>query len=372
MSATDTAAISVDSIVDQAAVALAGQLKENLHSLILYGSAVRGDLVATTSDVNFLVVLQASTSASHRVIRSVVQRFPRLNPFVVELSGMPRAVRVFALKFLSIRRNYRLLHGVDPLVNLQVPRDLELLLAEQELRNFRMRLVHSYVTSPGRVSRYGQFAIRNASRLIIVLSDVLRCADVTLPQTLGQRHIAFTRAGGIDLGHLNPVPRTRSMLDVLAGHVLDVGERCGTPVLLENITTQFDPGGELDEPDFLNQLCEKHGCRLLLDVTNLFINARNLCFDPHAWLRALRPELIVQLHVVGYAERDGWLHDTHGAPLQPDLLELIGAVLAYAPVASIILERDEQLDDAGAIETELGKLHALLPRKGHDHQSASC
>jgi len=124
MSATETGAIAVDSIIDQAAAALAEQLKENLHSLILYGSAVRGDLVATASDVNFLLVLQASTSASHRVIRAVVQCFPRLNPFIVELSGMPRAVRVFALKFLSIRRDYRLLRGVDPLVDLQVPRDL--------------------------------------------------------------------------------------------------------------------------------------------------------------------------------------------------------------------------------------------------------
>jgi predicted nucleotidyltransferase len=187
MSATASGAISVDSIVDQAAAALMEQLKENLHSLILYGSAVRGDLVTTTSDVNFLLVLQASTSASHRAIRAVVQRFPRLNPFIVELKGLPRAVRVFALKFLSIRRDYRLLHGADPLVDLQVPRDLELLLVEQELRNFRMRLVHSYVTSTGPTSRYGRFAVRNASRLIIVLSDVLRCANVTLPHALDER-----------------------------------------------------------------------------------------------------------------------------------------------------------------------------------------
>lgn len=187
MSATDTGAISVDSIVDQAAAALMEQLKENLHSLILYGSAVRGDLVTAASDVNFLLVLQASTSASHRAIRAVVQRFPRINPFIVELSGMPRAVRVFALKFLSIQRDYRLLHGVDPLVELQVPRELELVLVEQELRNFRMRLVHSYVTSTGRTPRYGRFVVRNASRIIIILSDVLRCANVALPHDLDGR-----------------------------------------------------------------------------------------------------------------------------------------------------------------------------------------
>jgi uncharacterized protein (UPF0276 family) len=184
-------------------------------------------------------------------------------------------------------------------------------------------------------------------------------------------HISFTRAGGTDLGHLNPVPRTREMLSLLADHVLEVGDRCGTTVLMENITAQFDPGGELEEPDFLNQLCERSGCRLLLDVTNLFINARNHRFTALAWLHAIHPDFIVQLHVVGYAERNGWLHDTHGAPMQSDLLDLIGEVLAYAPVASIILERDERLDETVAIEVELEKLHDLLPKTAHGHQSVS-
>jgi uncharacterized protein (UPF0276 family) len=58
--------------------------------------------------------------------------------------------------------------------------------------------------------------------------------------------------------------------------------------------------------------------------------------------------------------------------MQLDLLDLAGEVLAYAPVASIILERDERLDEFAAIEVELKKLHDLLPKAAHDHQSVSC
>ena len=57
--------------------------------------------------------------------------------------------------------------------------------------------------------------------------------------------------------------------------------------------------------------------------------------------------------------------------MQSDLLDLIGEVLAYAPVASIILERDERLDETVAIEVELEKLHDLLPKTAHGHQSVS-
>jgi uncharacterized protein (UPF0276 family) len=49
-------------------------------------------------------------------------------------------------------------------------------------------------------------------------------------------HIAFTRTVEADLGHLNPVPPTREMLGILADHVREVSERCGKPMLLENIT----------------------------------------------------------------------------------------------------------------------------------------
>lgn len=172
-------------------------------------------------------------------------------------------------------------------------------------------------------------------------------------------HIAFTKAGGIDLGHLNPVPRTPAMLEVLAEHVTVLRERCGVPVLLENITTHFDPGGVWPENEFLNRLCERSGCRLLLDVTNLWINAHNHHFDPRAWLLGLAPEHIGQIHVVGYAERNGRLHDTHEAPVQPDLLKFLGEVLESLPVEAVFLERDENLTDKTSISAELGRLRSI-------------
>lgn len=173
-------------------------------------------------------------------------------------------------------------------------------------------------------------------------------------------HIAFTRAGGVDLGHLNPVPRTRGSLATLAEHARRVSGRCDCPILLENIATPLDLGGEMDETGFLNELCERANCRLLLDVTNLFINSRNHGFDASGWLRRIDPARIVQLHVVGYAVRDGRHHDTHGARMQDDLLELVREVIEYAPVQSVILERDDRLDELEEIGDELVRLRSLV------------
>lgn len=116
----------------------------------------------------------------------------------------------------------------------------------------------------------------------------------------------------------------------------------------------------VDLHEFLNRLCEKADCGILLDVTNLYINSKNHGFDPRTWLNELNPERIVQLHVVGYSVRAGRWEDLHSEPIQDDLLGLIREVLAYAPVRAIIIERDSNFPEPEELAVELRKLEAAL------------
>ncbi len=124
-------------------------------------------------------------------------------------------------------------------------------------------------------------------------------------------HVAFTRFGETDLGHLNPVPPTLEMVSILADHAREVSEVCGKPLLLENITSHLRLRGDLAETDFLNRLCDRAGCGLLLDVTNLFINGRNHRYDPIQWLQEIETSRIRQLHIVGYGREGDRLADSH-------------------------------------------------------------
>lgn len=180
-------------------------------------------------------------------------------------------------------------------------------------------------------------------------------------------HIAFTRSSEVDLGHLNPIQPTREMLGVVAAHAREVAERCRKPLILENVTSHLRLEGEMSEPEFLNRLCEQADCGILLDVTNLLINARNHRFDPVVWLHELNPERIVQLHVVGYSVRDGHWEDFHAAPIQEDLWALIDEVLAYAPVRSIIIERDSNFPNSRQLAGELERLETALGGARPDH-----
>jgi len=172
-------------------------------------------------------------------------------------------------------------------------------------------------------------------------------------------HVAFTRTSEGDLGHLNPVPPTKESLAILVDHAREVSARCGKPLLLENITSHFRWEGKLTETTFLNELCARAGCGLLLDVTNLYINSRNHRFDALAWLREIDPRHIGQLHLVGYSRDGERCFDDHAQPVQEELLELARAVIAYAPVRAIILERDESFPGPEAMAVEISKLMAL-------------
>jgi uncharacterized protein (UPF0276 family) len=166
-------------------------------------------------------------------------------------------------------------------------------------------------------------------------------------------HVAFTRAGDIDLGHLNPVAPTRDTLELLTEHASEVHEATGLPVCLENITSQLRIAGTMSEPEFLNALCSPPHVSLLLDVTNLFINAQNHGFDAKKWLSELQPGVVRQIHIVGYGMQDGRLVDDHRAPIQTELLDLMAAAATRHEVEAVILERD--LDIPGPIEL-LGEL----------------
>ncbi|MFQ5732976.1 MAG: DUF692 family multinuclear iron-containing protein, partial [Planctomycetaceae bacterium] len=202
------------------------------------------------------------------------------------------------------------------------------------------------------------------------LKQFARVVEIAQPKWISE-HVAFTRTQEVDLGHLTPVQPNRSTLNRLVEHARQLADHCERPLLLENITSYLRLPGEMDEPEFLNELCEAAGCGLLLDVTNLFVNSRNHRYDPVQWLRQIVPANIVQLHIVGYSFLDGYWQDHHDAPIQDDLWQLLERVLAYAPVQSIIIERDVGFPCENELRRDLRRLKEAMQHHGNDDGNLS-
>lgn len=167
-------------------------------------------------------------------------------------------------------------------------------------------------------------------------------------------HLAFTRAAGISIGHLTPLPFTREAVEVVTRNVAVARRSIAVPLILENITYSLRlPGAEMSEGEFLQRVTEETGCGLLLDVTNLFINSRNHGHDPRRWLDEAPLDRVVQLHYVGAHEGpDQWI-DSHSEAVGPGIWELIEEVLQRVSVCGAILERDDNIPPLGDLIPEL-------------------
>lgn len=173
-------------------------------------------------------------------------------------------------------------------------------------------------------------------------------------------HVAFTRAGGTDIGHLTQLPRTREAIRVVARNV-DRARRVlpDVPLLLENVAwSLLWPDDELDEPTFYQEIVQATGCELLLDLGNLYANAVNEGRDPLATLLAYPLDRVGMVHVAGGVSEHGFYFDTHAHPVPPEVLALVGELLAHRPDVPILIERDANiaLDELAA---ELDAMRAL-------------
>jgi uncharacterized protein len=178
-------------------------------------------------------------------------------------------------------------------------------------------------------------------------------------------HIAFTRAGGVPIGHLAPLPWTREAVDVVVRNVERVRRQIPTPLILENITaTMIVPPSEMDEVEFLNTILDQTGCGLLCDVTNLYTNAVNHGLNLDDILARWPWDHVVQLHFAGGHWHDQTLIDSHAHATPPEVFRVMDAAVAHAPVRGIILERDENLPPFAELLGELKQARSIMRRHG--------
>ncbi|WP_338320248.1 DUF692 domain-containing protein, partial [Streptomyces lonarensis] len=195
-------------------------------------------------------------------------------------------------------------------------------------------------------------------------------AEVGAP--LVTEHIAFVRAGDssaggrrVEAGHLLPVPRTREALDVLCENVRIAQDSLPVPLALENIATLLAwPEDELTEAQFLGELVERTGVRLLIDVANLHTDHVNHGRDPAATLAELPLEALAYVHVAGGVERGGLWHDTHAHPVPPAVLALLGDLCALREPPGVLLERDDAFPAPEELAAELAVIRAVVAATG--------
>jgi uncharacterized protein len=174
-------------------------------------------------------------------------------------------------------------------------------------------------------------------------------------------HLCYSSLGGHESFDLLPLPRTHEAVDRVAARARALTSRVGLPMLLENITYYAEmPGAQMPEHTFLERVLEASDCGLLLDLNNVYLNAKNHGEDPHAVLLRMPMHKVRQIHLAGFSRQGDVLLDTHAAPVVDAVWDLYRETLARTGPVPTLIEWDQDIPSLDAVLDEADKARQIL------------
>jgi hypothetical protein len=188
--------------------------RNNLVSVIVYGSAAAGDFHPEYSNINVFCVLRDSSFTQLQALAPVVKWWDRQRqppPLVMTDDEIARSADVFAIELMDMKQHHRVVFGEDVLQALTIPTKLHSIQVEYELREKLSLLRRHLLLAFGNNSRMWELLTQSVSSFVTLFRHAL--------MVMGQ----------------DPPPGKRDTVKVLADkigfdasgflHVLDIRER---------------------------------------------------------------------------------------------------------------------------------------------------
>jgi len=192
------------------------------------------------------------------------------------------------------------------------------------------------------------------------LAKLARLAQRIEPAVVSE-HLCWSGVDGRHFNDLLPLPYTEEALAHVCARVDEVQSALGRTILVENVSSYYAfPESTLPEYAFVAEVARRTGCRLLVDVNNIYVNAHNHGVDARAYLAALPPPAVAEIHLAGFEADGALLIDTHGAPVAADVWALYrDAIARFGPVPTLI-EWDTAIPPFAVLEREAATAQAIL------------
>ena len=192
------------------------------------------------------------------------------------------------------------------------------------------------------------------------LAKLKRLADRVEPAFVSE-HLCWSGVGGRHFNDLLPLPYTEEALAHVTARVGEVQDALGREILVENVSTYLAfAEAAIPEWEFVAELARRSGCRLLLDVNNIYVNAANHGFDADRYLAAMPAERVAEIHLAGFEASGTYLIDTHGAPVARDVWTLFERAIARFGPRPTLIEWDLDIPALEVLEREAATAQSVL------------
>jgi uncharacterized protein (UPF0276 family) len=183
---------------------------------------------------------------------------------------------------------------------------------------------------------------------------------------LFSEHLAWSTHDDVYFNDLLPLPYSEETLAHICAHIDEVQSALGRQMLLENPSTYLQFAESIiPEVEFLGAIAERTGCGLLLDVNNVFVQAKNHATDARDYLKQFPLGRVREIHLAGHDEQTvdagaPLLIDAHGTPVAEPVWTLYGEVLVRTGAIATLIEWDNDVPAWPVLRAEAERAGKML------------
>lgn len=169
-------------------------------------------------------------------------------------------------------------------------------------------------------------------------------------------HLCWTGFENSNIHNLLPLSYTDENINRVSSKMDQIQSFLGREMALENLSAYVEhKHSTYTEWDFLVKVAKKSGCKILLDINNIYVNSVNHQFDPIEYLDSIPAEKVAQIHLAGFSDMGDFLFDTHSKPVYPKVWELFNHIVKRLPNVPVLIEWDEDIPPFNELENEAMK-----------------
>ncbi|MCH2223156.1 MAG: DUF692 domain-containing protein [Crocinitomicaceae bacterium] len=175
-------------------------------------------------------------------------------------------------------------------------------------------------------------------------------------------HLAFSSIDNAHMYESMPIPFTIESLNHIAEKVRVAQEVLERSLVLENVCYYILPESDMSELQYIKELQQISKCGLLLDVSNVYVNAKNHGYCSQTFFRDFPFEHVHYVHVGSYdTNQPSVIFDSHDRAIDKntlyDLLKIKDEIPSNVPIC---LERESNFEPLDELVNEFKGVRKLL------------
>ncbi len=177
---------------------------------------------------------------------------------------------------------------------------------------------------------------------------------------LYSEHLSYSKCDNAHLYDLLPIPFRMDAVKHIARRIAEVQDYLETTIAIENVSYYTPVAAQMSEWEFINEVVSRSGCKLLLDVNNVYVNAFNHKYKAQEFIDRLPLDRVAYIHMAGHLQvEDDLIIDTHGEAIIDPVYELFDYTLQKIKPVPVLLERDFNIPELPEMQGELQRLGSI-------------